>query len=261
MPQQKEEAMNLKGKVALVTGGGTGLGAVVVRQLALEGTSVAVHYGRSEREARAVVEATRALGVRAEAFQADMNVTGDDAGQGIHRLVARVADTFGRLDLVVNNAATTRAVPFPKLDEVTPADWDMVLNVNAKAPFFVAQAAAPVLRRNGGGHIINTASISGIRARGGSSIAYSVSKAATIHLTKCLATALAPDIRVNAVAPGLMRTRWLAHFDEAQLAQATALAPLGRTADLDDVARAFVMLAQSESMTGEVVVVDAGITL
>jgi 3-oxoacyl-[acyl-carrier protein] reductase len=136
-----------------------------------------------------------------------------------------------------------------------------VLNVNAKAPFFVAQAAVPVLRRNGGGQLINTASTSGIRGAGGSSIAYSVSKAATIHLTKCLATALAPDIRVNAVAPGLMRTRWLSHFDAAQLARATERTPLGRTADLDDTARVFVMLAQNESMTGEVVVVDAGITV
>jgi 3-oxoacyl-[acyl-carrier protein] reductase len=253
--------MNLKGKVAMVTGGGTGLGAVIVRHLALEGMAVAVHYGRSEQEARNVVDAAHALGVPAAAFQADMNVGGGEAIEGIQRLVAEVADRFGRLDLVVNNAATTRAVPFPKLEELSLSDWDLVLNVNAKAPFFVAQAAVPVLRRNGGGQLINTASISGIRGSGGSSIAYSVSKAATIHLTKCLATALAPDIRVNAVAPGLMRTRWLSHFDAAQLAQATERTPLRRTADLDDTARVFVMLAQNESMTGEVVVVDAGITV
>ncbi len=135
-------------------------------------------------------------------------------------MIERVAQAFGRLDLVVNNAAATRPVPFPELAQLTAADWDLVLNVNTKAPFFVAQAAVPLLRQNGGGQIINTASISGLRASGGSSIAYSVSKAAVIHLTKCLATALAPDIRVNAVAPGLMRTRWLAHFSEAQIASA-----------------------------------------
>jgi len=252
--------MNLKGKVVLVTGGGTGLGAVVVRHLAIEGMSVAVHYGRSEQEARKVVEDTRALGVPAHAFQADMNVDSEAAVQDVHRLVASVADRFGRLDLVINNAATTRAVPFPKVEDVTLADWDRVLNVNAKAPFFVAQAATPVLRQNGGGQIINTTSISGIRASGGSSVAYSVSKAAAVHLTKCLANALAPDIRVNSVAPGLMRTRWLAHFSEEALAASTERTPLRRTADLDDVARAFVMLAHNESMTGQVVVVDAGIT-
>lgn len=252
--------MHLKGRVALVTGGGTGLGSVIVRHLALEGMSVAVHYGRSEQEAHEVVAQTRALGVPTEAFQADMNLDGEAAVKNVERMVERVADRFGRLDLVVNNAATTRAVPFANLAAVSLADWDQVLNVNVKAPFFVAQAAVPVLRQNGGGQIINTTSISGIRASGGSSIAYSVSKAAAIHLTKCLANALAPDIRVNSVAPGLMRTRWLAHFSEAALAESTARAPLRRTADLDDVARAFVMLAHNESMTGQVVVVDAGIT-
>jgi len=179
----------------------------------------------------------------------------------VRRLIDEVTTHFGRLDLVVNNAGVTRAVPFPNLDQVTLDDWDLVLDVNAKAPFFVAQAAAPALRRSGGGQIINTASISGLRASGGSSIAYSVSKAATIHLTRCLATALGPDLRVNAVAPGLMRTRWLAHFDDAQLARATAQAPLRRTADLDDTADAYSMLARNESITGQVIVVDAGITL
>ncbi len=249
----------LKGKVALVTGGGTGLGAVIVKHLAEAGMAVAVHYGHSEREAHEVVESVRALGGSARAFRAELD--GEEMVRNVHALVEHVGEAFGRLDLVVNNAAVTRAIPFPNLDDVTFADWDRVMNVNAKAPFFVAQAAVPVLRSNGGGQIINTASISGIRARGGSSIPYSVSKAATIHLTKCLATALAPDIRVNAVAPGLMRTRWLAHFDDAQLARATEMTPLRRTADLDDTARAYVMLAHNESMTGEVIVVDGGITL
>ena len=251
--------MDLKGKVALVTGGGTGLGAVIVRELANAGMAVAVHYGHSAREAEEVTRAARELGVPARTFQADLS--GTTLVEDVHRLVGEVARTFGRLDLVVNNAATTRAVAFPNLDEVTLADWDAVLDVNVKAPFFVTQAAASVLRQGGGGHVINTASISGLRARGGSSIAYSVSKAATIHLTKCLATALAPSVRVNAVAPGLMRTRWLANFDEEALARATAQAPLGRLSDLDDTARVYVMLAQNESITGQVVVVDAGITL
>jgi 3-oxoacyl-[acyl-carrier protein] reductase len=251
--------MELKGKVALVTGAGTGLGAVIVEHLAREGMQLAVHYGHSEKEAHEVVTAARAAGATAHAFQAELE--GPAMIPNVRRLVAAVAEKFGRLDLVVNNAAKTRAVPFPNLDDVTLEDWDQVLGINVKAPFFVAQAAVPLLRRSGGGQIINTASISGIRAAGGSSIAYSVSKAATIHLTKCLATALAPDIRVNGVAPGLMRTRWLAHFDDAQLAAATARTPLRRTADLDDTAAAFVMLARNESMTGHVVVVDGGITL
>jgi 3-oxoacyl-[acyl-carrier protein] reductase len=251
--------MDLKGKVALVTGAGTGLGAVIVEHFARQGMTIGVHYGHSEKEAHEVVGRARELGAEARAFRAELS--GDELVENTRRLVADAAQAFGRLDVVVNNAAVTRAVPFPKLDDVTLADWDSVLDVNVKAPFFVTQAAASVLREHGGGHIINTASISGLRARGGSSIAYSVSKAANIQLTKCLATALGPEIRVNAVAPGLMRTRWLANFDAAALAQATSFAPLQKTADLDDTARAFVMLAQNESMTGSVIVVDGGTTL
>jgi 3-oxoacyl-[acyl-carrier protein] reductase len=252
-------AMELKDKVALVTGGGTGLGAVIVRKLASEGMHVAVHYGHSERDARAAVADAQSLGVAARPFRAELS--GGDMPQEVRRLVDQVTSHFGRLDLLVNNAGVTRAVPFSNLGDVTLDDWDLVLDVNAKAPFFLAQAAAPALRKRGSGQIINTASISGIRASGGSSVAYSVSKAATIHLTKCLATALAPDVRVNAVAPGLMRTRWLAHFDEAQLARATAQTPLRRTADLQDTANAFVMLARNDSITGQVIVVDGGISV
>ncbi len=251
--------MDLAGKVVLITGGGTGLGAVIARHFARAGAHVAVHYSRSEREAYATVEQLRALGVRAEAVSAELN-SGSTVAQ-VQAMVERVAQRFGRLDLVVNNAAATRPVPFQRLAELSAVDWDLVLNVNTKAPFFVAQAAVPVLRQGGGGQIINTASISGLRASGGSSIAYSVSKAAMIHLTKCLATALAPDIRVNAVAPGLMRTRWLAHFSEAQIAAAVEQAPLKKTADLDDTAEAYLMLAKNASMTGQVISVDGGISL
>jgi 3-oxoacyl-[acyl-carrier protein] reductase len=251
--------MDLGGKVVLITGGGTGLGAVIARHFASAGANVAVHYSRSEREAQLTVEEVRALGGRGLAVRAELN--SDATVTEVRAMVDRVAQSFGRLDLVINNAAATRAVPFTELGALSAADWDLVLNVNTKAPFFVAQAAVPVLRQGGGGQIINTASISGLRASGGSSIAYSVSKAALIHLTKCLATALAPDIRVNAVAPGLMRTRWLAHFSEAQIASAVEQAPLKKTADLDEVAEAYLMLARNTSMTGQVITVDAGISL
>jgi 3-oxoacyl-[acyl-carrier protein] reductase len=248
----------LSGKVALVTGGGTGLGAAVARRLAQAGASVVVHYSRSEREARRTVDELRALGARAELAIAELN--GDGVVAEVARMIEQVAGAFGRLDLVINNAAATRAVEFSRLEQLTADDWDLVLNVNTKAPFFVAQAAAPLLRESRG-QIINTASISGLRAKGGSSIAYSVSKAATIHLTKCLATALAPEVRVNAVAPGVMPTRWLAHFDEAQIASTVEQAPLKRLTDVEDAAQAFLMLAQNPSITGQVIVVDAGISV
>jgi 3-oxoacyl-[acyl-carrier protein] reductase len=251
-------AGELSGKVVLITGGGTGLGAELGRQFAEAGAHVAVHYSRSEREAQATVEALRRAGVRAEALRAELS--GGGARAEVAALVERVVKGFGQLDIVVNNAATTRAVEFPRLAELTLQDWDSVLDVNVKAAFFVAQAAAPHLARSAG-QIINTASISGLRAKGGSSIAYSVSKAALIHLTKCLATALAPRVRVNAVAPGIMRTRWLAHFNDAQIAAAVELSPLKELTTVEDAARAYLMLAKNPSVTGQVIVVDAGISV
>ncbi len=248
----------LSGKVVLVTGGGTGLGAVIARHFARAGADVAVHYSRSEREARATVAALEELGVRAEAVRAELS--GTAATSDIANMIERVASVFGRLDVVVNNAAATRAVAFPDLAGLSAADWDLVLDVNTKAPFLVAQAALPLLKKSGG-QIINTTSIFRLRARGGSSIAYSVSKAAAIHLTKCLATALAPEIRVNAVAPGIMQTRWLANFSEAQIASAVEQAPLKRLTGLDDTAKLYVMLAQKPSITGQILVVDAGISV
>jgi 3-oxoacyl-[acyl-carrier protein] reductase len=250
--------VEIKGKVALITGGGTGLGRVIAHKLAEEGVNIAIHYSRSKEEAITTINALRELGVKAQLVQADLNNT--ELGQS-QRLVEEVADNFGRLDLLINNAGTTRAVPYSKLDELEEADWDSVLNVNTKAPFFISRAAAKIMRHNGGGQIINTASISGLRAGGGSSLAYSVSKAALIHLTKCLAVALAPDIRVNAVAPGFLQTRWSANFTEQQLSAVTNSALLKKPTGLEDTANIYVMLAQNESITGQIITVDAGITV
>ena len=251
--------MDMREKVALITGGGTGLGRIIAQQLAREGMHIAVHYSRSLDEALETVEGLREMGVQALAVQAELNAT--TAAAGIKRMIEYVANQFGRLDLLINNAGTTRAVPFSHIDEVNEADWDAVLNVNTRAPFFTTQAAVPLMRQHGGGHVINTASISGLRASGGSSIAYSVSKAGMIHLTRCLATALAPDIRVNAVAPGLLATRWNANFTDEQLRQITQQAPLKRATDLEDAAAVYVMLARNESITGQIITVDAGVTL
>jgi len=254
--------MDVQGKVVLITGGGTGLGRVIARHMAQAGMHVAVGYSRSEHDAFETVTLVQDLGVKALAVQADLNAP--SAVIESKRMVERVANHFGRLDLLINNAGTTRAVPFPQIEDLTEADWDTVLNVHTKAPFFTAQAAVPIMRQNGGGHIINTASISGIRASGGSNIAYSVSKAGTIHLTKCLATALGPDIRVNAVAPGVMETRWndtFGLFSAEYVQAATQQALLKRVTDLDDAAAIYVMLARNESITGQIINVDAGLTV
>jgi 3-oxoacyl-[acyl-carrier protein] reductase len=250
--------MDIRGKVALITGGGTGLGRVIAQQLAREGMQIAIHYSRSEQEARDTVREVQELGVKALTVQADLNTPA--LVDNCKRMVEEVADHFGRLDLLINNAGTTRGVPFPDLDALNEADWNNVLNVNTKAPFFTAQAAAPIMRRNGGGQIINTASIAGLGTTA-SSIAYAVSKAGMIHLTRCLAVALAPTIRVNAVAPGVLTTRWNINFSAERLQQITQQTPLRKVTDLEDTAAVYVMLARNESITGEIITVDAGVTL
>lgn len=246
-------AVELKGKTALITGGGTGLGREVALLLAAEGMRLAISYSRSEEEADETVRLLEQKEVEARALQADL---GDASAPA--RLVAEVDQQFGRLDLLVHNAATTRFIPFPDLEAVTEEVWDELFAVNTRAAFFLARAAAPLMRQNGGGHIITTSSIAGLSS-GGSSLPYAVSKAALIHLTKCLATALAPDIRVNSVAPGLLMTRWVAGFSEQRLEAMSEAALLKKPTDLDDVAAAFVMLAKNTSMTGQIVVVDAGL--
>lgn len=257
--ERRVKIVDLKNKVALITGGGTGLGRIIAQQLAYEGMHIAIHYAHSQDDARETVDKLQAFGVQAQIVQADLNAP--TVVVDTRRMVEDVANHFGRLDLLINNAGITKAVPFSHLDGLGEEDWDTVLNVNTKAPFFITQAAVPIMRQTGGGHVINTASISGIRANGGSSIAYAVSKAGMIHLTKCLATALAPDIRVNAVAPGFMSTRWSANFTDKQLQYVVQQAPLKRATDLHDVAAVYIMLARNESMTGQVITVDAGATL
>lgn len=240
------------GAVALVTGGGTGLGRAVSTALARQGAAVGVSYSRSETEAMATVsEIRRALG-RAEALRADISRSDE-----IERLVADVISRFGRLDVLVNNAGTTVLVPFSDLDGLTEVDWDRVMAVNVRAAWLLARAAARPMRDAGGGAIVNIASVSGLTPTG-SSLAYAVSKAALIHLTKGLAVALAPAIRVNAVAPGLMLTRWGAALGEAEVDRYRQRALLGRTVTVEDVAEVVLEVATNRSVTGQTWVVDAG---
>ena len=246
--------MELKGKVALITGGGTGLGREIARQLALEGVNIAINYSRSQAEAEETVAELTSLGVEAKSFQADVAVPAQ-----IRAMIEEVDRIFGRLDLLINNAGTTRFVPMSDLDALKEEDWDELFAVNTKAVFFAAQAVVPLMRRNGGGQIINTASIAGLQPIG-SSMPYAVSKAAMIHLTKCLAVALAPDIQVNAVAPGFLLTRWGAKFGEERIKEITAASLLQRKTELSDTAAAYVMLAKNTSITRQIITVDAGLS-
>jgi 3-oxoacyl-[acyl-carrier protein] reductase len=246
--------MALEGTVALVTGGGTGIGRAASLLLGREGAAVAVNYSRSEVEAEATTAAIRAAGGRAMAVRADV---ADDAA--VEAMLQRVVQEWGRLDVLVNNAGMTFFVEHADLDALTEAMWDQILAVNLKGTYFCCRAAARIMRREGSGHIVNVASTAGLTGRG-SSIAYCASKAGVISVTKSLAIALAPAILVNAVAPGFVETRWTAGKDEFR-ARSLAGTPLDRVAQPEDVADAILYLAKTEFVTGQVIMVDGGRSL
>jgi 3-oxoacyl-[acyl-carrier protein] reductase len=244
--------MDLRGTAALVTGGGTGLGRVISLALAREGAHVAVNYTRSEKEADETADEIRKHGVEALTIRADVSQPADAQG-----MVERVTREFGRLDVLINNAGRTVFVPFPDLEAVSVEDWDAIMAVNVRGPWLCSKAAAPIMKRQGNGRIVMTTSVSGLRA-GGSSLPYTVSKAAETQLVRGLAMALAPEITVNAIAPGLIDTRWGRAWGDKAFEDAIKAAPLKRLPTLEDCAAAVVMLVKNDSMTGQSIVVDAG---
>ena len=249
--------MELAGRVAIVTGGGTGIGRATSIRLAKAGArAVVVNYSRSEDEAASTANELQGLGVEATPYQAD--VADETKVKG---MVASTVERYGRLDVLVNNAGTTHFIPHPDLNALTEAVWDDILSVNLKGTFYCCRAAAPELKKTGGA-IVNVASIAAHRASG-SSIAYAVSKAGVVQLTRALALALAPEVRVNSVSPGLVATRWFSsRFGaEAASAQEDAFAgatPLRKIATPDDVAQAIVLLLENDLITGQDLVVDGG---
>jgi 3-oxoacyl-[acyl-carrier protein] reductase len=252
--------MELQGKAAIVTGGGTGVGRATTLALARRGCSVVVNYSRSAADAEKTAAEARALGVRAVAVQADV---ADDAA--CRRLVATAVRELGRLDVLVNNAGTTVFVPHANLDGVSGDDWSRVLGVNLIGPFQLARAARAPMEAAGGGAIVNVSSVAGI-AGIGSSIPYCASKAGLNVLTLILARTLAPKIRVNAVAPGFITGRWLADglgaaYEPIKKAM-EARAPLARVCDPDDVAQVIVALvADADMVTGQVLPVEGGMLI
>jgi NAD(P)-dependent dehydrogenase (short-subunit alcohol dehydrogenase family) len=226
-------------------------------QLAKAGTrAVVVNYSRSQDDAQATAGELRSLGSEALVLKADIS---DEPA--VKAMIAATTDRYGRLDVLVNNAGTTRFIPHPDLDALSEEVWNEILSVNVKGTFYCCRAAAPELRKAKGA-IVNVASIAGHRA-GGSSIAYAVSKAGVLQLTRALALALAPDVRVNSVSPGLVSTRWFRqHFgDEAADAQESSFAattPLGAIANPDQIAQAVMALVENDMLTGQDIVVDGG---
>jgi pteridine reductase len=241
--------MEVNGQVALVTGAGVRVGRAIALGLARVGMHVAVHYHASAEDAEATAAEARALGVEAETFAADL---GAGAGEA-KRLVAEVDRRWGRLDVLVNSAAIFPRTPLDSIDE---AVWDRTLAVNLKGPFFTAWHAAGLIKRSGGGSIVNLADWAGLRPYK-NYLPYVISKGGIITMTKALAKELAPEIRVNAVAPGpvLMPE----DMSEAAIERAIEGTLVKRLGSPDDVVEAVVFLvARTDFVTGHVLVVDGG---
>jgi NAD(P)-dependent dehydrogenase (short-subunit alcohol dehydrogenase family) len=234
--------------VALVTGSASGIGAAVARRLAADGTTVVVHSRSSRDAGEALAEE---LG--GSYLQADL--ADDEQAAG---LVPAVLAAYGRLDVLVNNAGISWPVPHAELDGLSAADWRRVLDVNLIAPWLLCTAALPALRA-AEGCVVNVTSHAGVRPKG-SSIAYAASKAALNHVTKLLAAALGPEVRVNAVAPGLVDTPLTATWTEAQELWKTR-SPMGRAAQPEDVADLIAAVVANKYLTGEVILLDGGLNL
>jgi 3-oxoacyl-[acyl-carrier protein] reductase len=241
--------MDLRGAVALVTGGNGGLGQRICHALAKEG----VHAQSCDQAESVARELTSRHQINAAAFACDIT-----DGAAVERVVGDVTSHFGRLDILVNDAAYNKSIPFPDLDSLTMEVWDKIMAVNLTGPMRLMKAVAPVMKAQGRGRIVNIASVAGVGPTG-SSIAYAVSKAGLIHLTRCMAVALAPETLVNCVAPGLLEgTRATANLRPEQIARSATTSLLKRAADKDDCADMVVTMCRTETMTGQTIVIDAG---
>ena len=251
--------MHLSEKAALVTGASRGVGAATALQLAQVGCGVAINYNQSTDRAEAVAARCREEGVKAVLMQGD--VAEDSACRA---MVQQAVEAFGGLDILINNAGTTRFIDFPDLDAVTDEDWERIFAVNLKGPFQMARAARKALAAGGGGVIVNTASIAGM-VGAGSSIPYCASKAALINLTLSLARTLGPAIRVNAVAPGFIEGEWLQKglgdaYEQVKETKAAGTV-LGAVSTPDDVAQGILAMVTASKTTGHTLVIDGGDTI
>lgn len=252
--------MSLQNQVAIVTGGGTGVGRATSLALARLGCHVVVNYSRSRDEADATAQEIAAMGVRSLALQADV---GDDTA--CRQMVSRTLESLGRIDILINCAGTTDFIPFHDLDAVTDEVWQRLYQVNVVGAFHCARAVREPMLAVGGGVIINVSSVAAQLGQG-SSIPYCCTKSALDNLTVSLARTLAPQIRVNAVAPGFIEGRWTqgglgSKYDGIKLAYEKTL-PLGRVCQPEDIADGIISLVTgSRLVTGQTLTVDAGMMI
>jgi 3-oxoacyl-[acyl-carrier protein] reductase len=247
--------MNLEGRVALVTGAGTGIGRAIAERFASGGAKVAVNYRSSRDPAEDLVSRIRSAGGVAISIQADVSKDVE-----VHAMLARLAREFGRLDVLVNNAGWSTRVPHRNLDQLSDDIWDKTFDVNLRSVFYCVRAAVPLLRKQPGAAIVNVASVAGSTGVG-SSLAYAAAKAGVLAMTKSLARALAPEIRVNAISPGLIRTQFAGRHDSDSAFQAEeGVTPLNRLASAAECAEAaFFLASAATAVTGQTILVDGGL--
>lgn len=246
--------MNLKDKVAIVTGAGSGIGRATAIRLAAEGIKVIANYSQSEEGALEGVETIRNDGGVAIPFRADVSIENEVQDMVTHTLML-----FGKIDFLVNNASITYQIPMNELDEVTGEIWDSLFAVNVKGMFHCVKAVVPHMKRQSAGAIVNLGSVAGVNGIG-SSIPYAATKSAIHTMTRSLAISLAPDIRVNCISPGAVATRWWAGNEERMHGLAGNL-PLKRISTPEDIAEAILFQLTQSSITGQVFVIDNGQTL
>ena len=242
---------------ALVTGASTGIGRSVAIILAKNGYNVVINYSRSEDAAKITAREAEAAGAKALLYRCDVS---DDAG--VRGMLAAVEKEFGRLDVLINNAGTTVDIPPTNFEEMTVEAWNRVFSVNVLGIFLVTRAASPLLKKSPNGCIVNTCSIAGLRPSA-QPLPYAASKAAAANLTKTLANALGPKIRVNAVAPGWIEGEWmkktLAENYEGLMARRAKYTPLRRCCTEDDVADSMLsLILHNRFVTGEIIIIDGG---
>ena len=246
--------MRLQDRVAIITGGGTGIGRAIAEAFTKEGAAVVVNYSRSRREADETVHGIAQTGGKAVAIAADVSKESE-----VLALIDQTISQFGRLDILVNNAGWTHRVPHDNLNDLTDEIWDRTFATNLRGPFYCMRAAVPWLRKQAGASIINIASVAGFTGSG-SSIAYAASKGGIITMTKSFARVLAPAVRVNAIAPGFVRTRF-ASWPEAAFSEAEGVTPMEDLPSVDEIAALAVYLAADATpITGETIIMDGGLT-
>lgn len=246
--------MELRDKVIIITGGGTGVGKSTALKLVDAGAKVVINYSRSEKEAFKVVKEITQLGGTAFAIRANVGIK-----EEVNKMVFQTVKSFGTVDGLVNNASITAQIQMDDLDAITDDVWDSLFNVNVKGMFHCVKAVVPYMKKQQSGVIVNLGSVAGITGIG-SSIPYAATKAAIHTMTRALAIALAPYIRVNSIAPGAVNTRWWSG-NEDKMYQLAGNLPLRRISTPEDIADAILFQLTQESVTGQVFTIDNGQTL